>query len=52
LNVNDNIYNKFKEYFKLFLRSNCVKQALKENNNYINIIELIDNDDILNKFFK
>ena len=50
LNVNDNIYNKFKEYFKLFLRSNCVKQALKENNNYINIIELIDNDDILNKF--
>ena len=50
LNVNDNIYNKFKEYFKFFLKSNCVKQALKENDNYINIIELINNDDILNKF--
>jgi hypothetical protein len=50
LNVNDNIYNKFKEYFKIFLRSTCVKQALKENNNYNNIIEIIDNDNILNKF--
>lgn len=50
LNVDDNIYNKFKEYFKNFLRSTCVKQALKENNNYNNIIEIIDNDNILNTF--
>lgn len=52
LNLNDEIYYQFKEYFKTIIKSNCVLEALKTNNEYKNIIELIKNDSIINKFLE
>ena len=50
LNENDNIYNEFKKYFKNFIKSKCVEEALKKDERYINIIYIIKDDDIINKF--
>ena len=50
LNVNDNIFNEFKEYFKMFIKSKCMKEALNKDSKYINIIRLINDDNIINKF--
>ena len=50
LNVSDSIFKEFKEYFKLFIKSGCVREAMKKNKRYENIITLINNDNIINKF--
>ena len=50
LNVNDDIFNEFKEYFKIFIKSQCVQEALQHHNNYINISKLVKDDNIINKF--
>ena len=50
LNVNDNIFNEFKAYFKFFIRSKCVEEAFLLNEKYKNIINLINDDDIINNF--
>ena len=50
LNVDNNIFKEFKEYFKSFIKSKCVKQALKYNINYINIEKIIKDDNIIDKF--
>ena len=52
LNVKDNIYKEFKEYFKTLIRSNCILEALNTNKEYENIRELIKNDSIINKFLE
>lgn len=52
LNLSDEIYNQFKIYFKTIIKSNCVLEALKTNDEYKNIIELIKNDSIINKFLE
>ena len=35
---------------KLFINSNCFKEALNTNKNYSNIVILIEEDNIINKF--
>ena len=50
LNTNNVIYNEFKNYFKIFIKSKCVKEALKKNKRYENIITLINDENIVNKF--
>ena len=50
LNTNDVIYNEFKNYFKFFIKSKCVKEALKKNKRYENIITLLNYENIVNKF--
>ena len=50
LNVNDNIYIEFKKYFINFIKSKCVQEALEKDERYKNIINIIKDDDIINKF--
>ena len=50
LNVNDNIFQEFKKYFKCFIKSKCVTEALKYDKNYDNIQKLIKDDNIIDKF--
>ena len=50
LNVIDVVFNEFKEYFKFFIKSKCVQQALQNNKKYINVLKLIEDDNIINEF--
>ena len=50
LNVNDSIFNEFKEYFKFFIKAKCVKEALNYNKKYLDIKNLIEDDNIINRF--
>ena len=50
LNVNDNIFKEFKEYVKIFIKSQCVEDALKKDERYNNIIKVIKDDTIINNF--
>jgi hypothetical protein len=50
LNVNNNIFKEFKEYFKFFIKTKCVEMALEKDSNYINIEKIIKDDSIINKF--
>ena len=50
LNANETIYQEFKEYAKLFIKSECVKNALKKDERYKNIAEIIEDDYIINNF--
>ena len=49
LNVKENIFNEFKEYFKFFIRSRSFQEALSKHKKYINIISLVNDDNIINK---
>ena len=50
LNVKENIFKEFKEYFKYFIRSKSFKEALHKHKEYVNILNLVNDDNILNKF--
>ena len=50
INTNDKIFKEFKEYFKLFIKSKSVQEALKKSIQYENIKTLINNDNIINNF--
>ena len=50
LNTNNIIYNEFKSYFKFFIKSKCVQEALRKDNRYENIITLINDENIISKF--
>ena len=49
LNLKENIFNEFKEYFKFFIRSRSFQEALSKHKSYINIISLVNDDNIINK---
>ena len=50
LNVNDKIYNNFIYYFKFFINSRCFRQALEKHEEYENILKLISNNQIVEKY--
>ena len=50
LNTSEKIFSEFKEYFKFFIKTKCVKEALESDNKYINIEKLIEDKNIINKF--
>ena len=50
LNVNDKIFSEFKKYFKFFIKTKCFRDALKSDKKYININNLVEDDNIINKF--
>ena len=50
LNVNDKIYNNFIDYFKFFINTKCFLQALEKHEEYDNILKLISNNQIVEKF--
>ena len=50
LNTSNIIFKEFKNYFKLFIKSKCVQEALKKNKRFENIITLINDENIINTF--
>ena len=50
LNVKENIYKEFKKYVKMFIKSQCIQDALNQDERYKNIIEVIKDDNIIDNF--
>ena len=50
MNIKDKIFKEFISYFKFFIKSKCLKEALEKNSLYENIIKLIENDEIIDNF--
>ena len=46
----DEIYPELLNYFKIFIKSKCIKEFLEKNEQYKDIINLIKNDSIINEF--